>query len=947
MVRMPRLFWVGVVALGIGPATAVAQDARTVTEPVIPPSCIVLQAQQAIFNGEPSSETTLDTARIQSALTGCASGQAVELATNGANNAFLIGPITLPAGVTLLVDGGVTVFGSRNPADYQVTTSGVETCGTVGTAGNGCLPLITASSANAGIMGYGVIDGRGQDKLLVGGVPSTISWWDNAGKAQLTSGGAQNNPILVMASAANLVLYKITFRNSAMFHVKWSGNLTNKTGFTAWGVKVITPFSTRNTDGIDPSGLNISVLNSSISDGDDNVAVSASNPAQNITVANVNTYSGHGISIGSITKGGLTNMLVENIVQMGTANDSNGIGIRIKAQQSNGGLVQNVTYQNICSANNKVAIYLSPYYSTSAGTSYPSLQNIIYRDIHVITESGVTLQGYQNSAGTVVNPSTITLDNVIFDDLQQKDISPAPQNLAVTLGPGPVSSLLTTLTGTNITYTGSVTMPNEAPYPCSQSNFQYLVGELFGSNATSTNLQTETLNAPTSVTLNAMLQPAMSQVSYASISGGGTYTGTPAPTSPVQFLEGSTVVGTGTLGGNGTIASVTLTGVLPGTHTYTAQYPGDTTYTNPLTFGSVTVNVIGVPTTTAVVASGNLVYGGPTTITATVTPTGTGTPTGTVQFLDGTVVLGTQTLGNGVATLTTASLTAGTHMLTAAYQGDTTYATSTGAATPIIIAQAASATSVTATSTAINPGASTSLTVTIAGVAGALLPSGTVTVTDGATNVGAGSLTAGKATIPVTLQSLGTHTLTAQYSGDSNYLMSNGTIAIAVVQPFAVTSMSTTVSLAAGGLSNTTVLVTPAGGFSGTVTMTCSSPVSYVTCAIAPTTVTVSGGVAGQATAIITVSPSVSSLADSPLVPKNLTWLAMVLPLGMIGFAKRKRATGKGVLLIAMLALAAGATSCSSGSPLKLPPAGTQVVTITGTGSGVVSSADISVMVTN
>ena len=290
------------------------------------------------------------------------------------------------------------MFGSRNPADYQVTTAGVETCGTVGTAGNGCLALITASAANAAIMGYGVIDGRGQDKLLVKGVVATYSWWDNAGTAQLTSGGAQNNPILVSANAANLILYKITFRNSPMFHVKWSGNLTNKTGFTAWGVKVITPFSTRNTDGIDPSGLNISILNSSISDGDDNVAVSASNPAQDITVSNVNTYSGHGISIGSITKGGLTNMLVENIVQMGTAADKNGIGLRIKAQQSNGGLVQNVTYQNVCSANNKVAIYVSPYYSTSAGTSYPSLENIVFRNIHVITEGTVTLQGYQNTA---------------------------------------------------------------------------------------------------------------------------------------------------------------------------------------------------------------------------------------------------------------------------------------------------------------------------------------------------------------------------------------------------------------------------------------------------------------------------------------------------------------------------------------------------------------------
>ena len=946
MVRMPRLFWVGVVAFAMGIVRADAQDARTVSEPVIPPSCTVLQAQQAIFNGEPSSETTLDTARIQSALTGCASGQAVELATNGANNAFLIGPITLPTGVTLLVDGGVTVFGSRNPADYQVTTPGVETCGTVGTAGNGCLPLITASAANAAIMGYGVIDGRGQDKLLVGGTPSTISWWDNAGKAQLTSGGAQNNPILMMASAANLILYKITFRNSAMFHVKWSGNLTNKTGFTAWGVKIITPFSSRNTDGIDPSGLNISILNSSISDGDDDVAVSASSPAQNITVENVNTYSGHGISIGSITKGGLTNMLVQNIVQMGTANDSNGIGIRIKAQQSNGGLVQNVTYQNICSANNKVGIYLSPYYSTSAGTSYPSLQNITYRNIHVITESGVTLQGYQNTAGTVINPSTITLDNVIFDNLQQKDISPAPQNLVVTLGPGPVSPLLTTLTGNNITYAGSVTMPNEAPYPCSQSKFQYLVGELFGSNATATNLKTETLNAPTSVTLNAMLQPAMSQVSYASISGGGTYTGTPAPTVPVQFMEGSTVVGTGTLGGNGTIASVTLNGVLPGTHTYTAQYPGDTTYTNPLTFGSVTVTVVGMPTTTAVAATGTLVYGGTTTITATVTSTGGGTPTGTVQFLDGTAVLGTPTLVNGVATLTTASLQAGTHMLTAVYQGDTTYVQSTGAATPTVIVQAPSATSVTGP-TATNPGASTNLTVTITGIAGALPPSGTVTVTDGTTTVGTGSLTAGKATIAVTLQSLGSHTLTAQYSGDSNYVKSSGTISISVVQPFAVTSSSSTVSLAAGGVSNTPLLVTPAGGFSGSVTMTCSTPVSYVTCSVAPSTVTVSGGVAGQATAIITVSPSVSSLGGQPLLPKNLTWLAMLLPLGMIGFAKRNRPAGKGVLLLAMLALALGATGCSSGTPVKLPPTGTQVVTFTGTGSSVVSSVQISVMVTN
>jgi hypothetical protein len=947
MITKSSRLWVGAVLVACSATAAVAQDARTVTEPVIPPSCTVLQAQQPIAAGEPTIETTLDTTRVQSALAACTAGQAVELATNGANNAFLIGPITIPTGVTLLVDGGVTVFASRNPADYQVTSPGVETCGTVGTAGNGCLAVITMGSANAGIMGYGIIDGRGMDKLLVGGVAQTYSWWDQAGNAQLKSGGAQNNPILVSASGANLTFYKITVRNSPMFHIKWSGNLTTKTGFTAWGVKVITPFTARNSDGIDPSGLNISILYSSLSDGDDDVAVSASNPAQNITVANVNTYSGHGISIGSGTKGGLTNMLVTNITQMGTAIDPNAIGLRIKAQQSNGGLVQNVTYQNVCSANNKVGIYLSPYYSTSAGTSYPSLQNIVYRNIHVITEEQITLEGYQNSTATVVNPSTVTLDNVVFDVLQQKDFTPAWQNLMATIGPNPVTPLLTTQTGLNIAYTGSVTLPNTPPYPCSQSNFQYLVGELYASNSTATSLRSETLNAPTSVTLNAMLQPAMSMVTYASISGQGTYTGTPAPTAPVQFMEGTKVVGTGTLGGNGSIATATLTGVLPGPHTYTALYAGDTTYTNPLSFGSVTVTVVGVPTTTALTVSGTLVYGAPTSLVATVTPSSGSNPTGTVQFLDGTTVLGTQTVSSGVATLSVTP-TAGSHSYTAVYSGDTTYVTSTSAAAPTVIAQAASTTVLTANTVSINPGASTTVTVTVKGTSGALLPTGTFTVTDAGASVGAGPLTGGIGTDTITLTTLGTHTLTVQYSGDSNYTASTGTIAVAVVPQFALSSTTTSVMVAAGATASPTITVTPGGGFTGTAIFSCVSSISYVTCSVAPPSVTFSGSAAQQVTATIGVSTSVGSLSDRPFASKNLIWAAMLFPLGLLGFARRRRAWGKGLFAIAALAVfAAGANGCGTGVSQQLPPAGTQTVTVVGIGSGNVSSIQISVAITN
>src|SRR5579883_1050875 len=125
-----------------------AQDARTVAEPSFPRACVSLIAQQT---GDAVDESLLDTSRIQSALNGCPAGHAVELVGTGASNTFLTGPLTLPKGVTLLVDAGVTLLASRNPRDYDANTS--HTCGTLQTSSGGCLPLITANRADgSGLM---------------------------------------------------------------------------------------------------------------------------------------------------------------------------------------------------------------------------------------------------------------------------------------------------------------------------------------------------------------------------------------------------------------------------------------------------------------------------------------------------------------------------------------------------------------------------------------------------------------------------------------------------------------------------------------------------------------------------------------------------------------------------------------------------------------------------
>src|SRR5207302_1294460 len=68
--------------------------------------------------------------------------------------------------------------------------------------------------------------------------------------------------------------------------------------------------------------------------------------------------------------------------------------------------------------------------------------------------------------------------------------------------------------------------------------------------------------------------------------------------------------------------------------------------------------------------------------TATVTPNGSGMPTGTVTFFDGSTSIGQGTLSTAgavsTASFSTSRLAPGTHTISASYNGDTTFAGSSG-----------------------------------------------------------------------------------------------------------------------------------------------------------------------------------------------------------------------------------------------------------------------------
>ena len=280
------------------------------------------------------------------------------LKASGNKRAFVIGPITLKRGVTLVVDTNAIVFASRDPRQYDL--------------GAGPLrhrrrerprlrALITAERATgSGVMGPGTIDGRGWAKLL----GKDVSWWDLAQDAKVRNLSQSCPRLMQINRSDDFTLYKITLKNSPNFHVVYDrGN-----GFTAWGVVINTADKrARNTDGIDPaSATNVTITHSYINTGDDDVAIKAGNtgPSSNITISHNHFYRGHGVSIGSETDGGAHAIRVFDLSIDGADN-----GLRIKSNASRGGLVHDIEYRDVCIRNTKNVIEMDTHYTASAQTT--------------------------------------------------------------------------------------------------------------------------------------------------------------------------------------------------------------------------------------------------------------------------------------------------------------------------------------------------------------------------------------------------------------------------------------------------------------------------------------------------------------------------------------------------------------------------------------------------
>ncbi|MFP3438558.1 glycosyl hydrolase family 28 protein [Pantoea sp. SIMBA_133] len=364
--------------------TAQAGDRRRVTQPVSPPVC------QRIYASNQSNIGP----HIQQALNNCPLGRMVLLVPSPTVKTLTSGPLSLPSGVSLGVDKGAVLSAIPDPRLYD---NGRGSCGKLDNQGNGCRAFITLTHGHgSGIYGQGVIDGQGAASMAGEGQ----TWWQLAARAK-NDEAKQNAPRLIQIDhASDITLYQITLKNAPNFHVV----INDSQGITLWGITIDTPATARNTDGVDPMGSSdVTLINSRISTGDDNVAIKAGNaPASHISILNNQFGFGHGMSIGSEINRGVSDVLVDGLTLTGTTN-----GLRIKSDRSRGGQVRAIRYQNVCMQNVDNPVVMDTHYDTHAsGTMIPDYRDITFDNVKT-GKGKLTLDGYSE-----VYPLEMTLKNV-------------------------------------------------------------------------------------------------------------------------------------------------------------------------------------------------------------------------------------------------------------------------------------------------------------------------------------------------------------------------------------------------------------------------------------------------------------------------------------------------------------------------------------------------------
>ncbi|KAM7258370.1 hypothetical protein ACFE04_014111 [Oxalis oulophora] len=278
---------------------------------------------------------------------------------------------------------------------------------------------------------YGsLIHGQNLTDVVITGYNGTIngqgkSWWNKHRQKLLKH---TRGPLIQIMWSRDIVISDITLRDSPF----WTIHPYDCKNVTIKNLTILAPvYEAPNTDGIDPDSCeDMLIENCYISVGDDAVAIKSGwdqfgiaygRPSTNIVIRNLvvrsvvrtslcpvimnlqvvevfwrdlrNLYVpkwsvsllgvvSAGISIGSEMSGGVSNIMVDNLLVWNSRR-----GIRIKTAPGRGGYIKNITYNNLTFDNVRVGVVIQTDYSEHPDEGFdpkalPTVRNIVFNGVH-------------------------------------------------------------------------------------------------------------------------------------------------------------------------------------------------------------------------------------------------------------------------------------------------------------------------------------------------------------------------------------------------------------------------------------------------------------------------------------------------------------------------------------------------------------------------------------
>jgi polygalacturonase len=329
------------------------------------------QARAADFNvrdygGKPDG-TTMNTAAIQKAIDAAAKEAGTVVFPAGT---YLTGAIFVKSGVTLKLDRGVTLLGSRDIRDYPLTPTriaGIEM------AWPAALVNVYRQD-NATIVGEGTIDGDG--KVFWDHYWALRKEYEPRGLRWASDYDAQRPRLVQVFDASNVKVGGGLLMRRAGF---WTVHVCYSTDVTVDGLTIRNNEDGKgpSTDGIDiDSSRRVLVANADISVNDDAVVLKAgrdadglrvNRPTEDVVIRDIVVRASKGgITFGSETSGGFRNIEAYNM----TFDENTPVGILFKSAHTRGGFAENLRLHDITMKGTPVVLRINmnwnPNYSYAA-----------------------------------------------------------------------------------------------------------------------------------------------------------------------------------------------------------------------------------------------------------------------------------------------------------------------------------------------------------------------------------------------------------------------------------------------------------------------------------------------------------------------------------------------------------------------------------------------------